>query len=100
MTVHDQPQTSLDEATIDDADLEAMLEQREQAKATAGKARKAYKEVDDDAKARIRQLELGDTPARLGRFVIAERDVAGRSVVFETEPTTRITIRLASDEGF
>jgi hypothetical protein len=100
MAVTSQPQTAIGETPIEDVALEAALEAREKAKDAASKARKAFKEVDDDAKARIRQLELGDAPARVGRFVIGERDVPGRSVSFESEPATRITIRLAKDEPF
>lgn len=95
MSVAAQPQIALAERIVEDAELEAALEAREQAKDAAGKARKTFTEADDAAKARIRDLELGDTAARCGRFVIAESSVAGRSVAFDTDPTTRLSIRVA-----
>jgi hypothetical protein len=92
------PQTSIDERTIEDGDLEAALEKRERAKATAAKARKVYTEADEDAKARITRLEVGAGPVRVGRFVIASRTVEPRLVSFETGPSTRITIALAKED--
>jgi hypothetical protein len=100
MAVATQPQTTLDEHTVEDAELEAALEAREQAKDAAAKARKAFGEADESAKTRIRELELGEMPTRCGRFVIAKRDVAARSVAFDTEPTTRLTIRTVPAEAF
>ena len=97
MTIAPQTQTTIYEQVVDDPTLEELLERREAAKAAAAKTRKAYKEVDDQAKGRIRELELGDTPARIGRFVVGESTVAGRSVAFDTEPTTRVSIRIAKD---
>lgn len=95
MGVTTQLQIALGETIVEDADLETALERREKAKEASNKARKTFTDADDEAKLRIRELELGDTPARVGRFVVSLRDVAGRSVAFETEPSTRVSIRLA-----
>lgn len=97
MTVTRQPQIAIDETTIEDT-ARGRARGARAGKVATSKARKTFKEVDDDAKARIRQLELGSASVRVGRFVIAERELAGRSVAFDTEPTTRVTIRLAKDE--
>lgn len=94
------PQTSLYETTIQDADLEAALDERETAKGVASNARKEYREADDHARALIDGLDLGDgAPVRCGRFVIERRPVAARSVAFDTEPTTRLWITTLDDDG-
>lgn len=88
------PQTNIYETTIEDADLEALLEERQKAKEQAGSIRKVYKKKDDAAKAKIEEIELGDGAAvRVGRFVVSRRPVAARDVEFHTAPTTRISIR-------
>ena len=97
MAVTPQPQTALGETLVEDADLEAALEQREKLKEASSRARKTFAEADEQAKSQIRGLELGGTPARVGRFLIGEHDVAGRSVAFETEPSTRVSIRLLKE---
>jgi hypothetical protein len=95
MSVETNPQTALGESVVDDPDLERLLEERLEAKEKAAAARKVYAELDEQAKGRVRELELGSSPARCGRFIIGESDVAGRSVAFETEATTRVSIRVA-----
>jgi len=95
-----RPQLALAERQVEDVELEAALEAREVAKAAAAAARKVYADADELAKGRIRQLELGATPARCGRFVISERKVAPRSVAFDTAATTRLTIRADVEDVF
>jgi hypothetical protein len=91
-----EPQTSLDEVTVDNAALEQRLEERERAKARAGTARKAYQQADDRAKAIAGELDLGDGDVvRVGRFVLAQRSVPAREVSFGTSPSSRLTIRVA-----
>jgi hypothetical protein len=95
------PQTSIYETTLDNAELEQALETREKLKARAGAVRKQYADADEVAKAFIKTLELGDgAVVRVGRFVIADKPVAARSVAFETEPTRRISIKLIKDAIF
>jgi hypothetical protein len=95
-----EPQTSLYEKTIQDADLEAALDEREAAKGTATTARRAYREADDHARALIQGLDLGaGAPVRVGRYVIERRPVAARSVAFDTEPTTRLWITTVDDDA-
>lgn len=100
MAVQDRPQMATDERLVESAELEAALEAREVAKAAARDARSRFKETDDTARGLIGALELGETPARIGRFRLVVRKVAGRSVAFDTEPTTRVTITADRDEVF
>lgn len=99
MSAAPQPQTAIYETTLDKPELEKALEQREKVKADAGEARKRFKDADERAKGIIATLDLGDAPVRVGNFVITERSVAGRSVAFETGPTSRITISLLDEEA-
>jgi hypothetical protein len=94
------PQASLYEATLENPELEAALEAREVTKAAAGAARKAHGDADEHAKGLVEALDLGDgAPVRVGRFLLTRRPVAARSVAFDTEPTTRLTIRTLDEEG-
>jgi hypothetical protein len=96
-TTEARPQTSIYETEIDNDELEKVLEDREKAKAARGDAQKAYKDADDQAKALIRSLDIADAPVRVGRFVVSERQVAGKTVSFETQPTTRVQISLLDE---
>jgi hypothetical protein len=100
MAVAAQPQIAIEEHIVESPELEAALEAREVAKAAASEARAAFKTADDTARGLIGALELGETPARVGRFRIVVRKVDGRSVAFDTEPTTRLTITPDREEAF
>lgn len=90
------PQTSLDEASVENAELEQRLEERERAKARAGAARKAYTTADERAKAIAGELGLGDGDVvRVGRFRLARHSVPAREVSFGTAPSSRLTISVA-----
>jgi hypothetical protein len=94
MRLAPQPQASLYETTIENAPLEAALEERETLKARNATARKKYKDADDRAKTLAGELDLDDdTPTRVGRFLLTRTAVAARSVSFDTDPTSRLTIR-------
>jgi hypothetical protein len=94
------PQQSLYEAELENPELEAALEAREVTKASAAAARKAYNEADEHAKGLVEGLDLGNgAPVRVGRFLLTRTPVAARSVAFDTEPTTRLTIRTLELEG-
>jgi len=92
MAVAAQPQIAIDERVVESPELEAALEAREVAKAAAGEARAALKAAHDKAVGLIGELELGEAPVRVGRFRLTVRKVEARSVAFDTEPTTRLTI--------
>lgn len=88
-------QQGFDEQTIEDPDLKAALEARQSAKQEASEARAAYKFANDRASAEIAKLELPVGGAvRCGRFRITRRQVAGRSVSFDTSDSNRVTIAL------
>jgi hypothetical protein len=92
-----QPQTSLDEHVVEDAELERALEERETLKARAAKARKAYTEADEWAKGMLGRHDLDEAPLRVGRFVVSALELPGRAVAFETSPSRRITIAVRDD---
>lgn len=94
-----QPQTTIYETEIENPDLERVLETREKLKEKKGESVKQYKTADDQAKALIEGLDLGeDAPVRVGRFVVKRTSVASRSVAFETDPTSRLQIRLLPED--
>lgn len=96
MAVVTQPQTALDERVVEDAELEAALEEREQAKAARAKAAKTFESKDEAARVLADKLDdLFDGPVRVGRFVLVERKTTARSVAFDVEAKTRLSIRVA-----
>jgi hypothetical protein len=95
------PQTSLYEREVENEQLERALEEREKLKARVAKARKSYAEADEWAKGLLGEVQLGDgATVRVGRFLLTRRAVAARSVAFETQPASRLTISLLPEEGF
>lgn len=88
-----EPQTSIFEKTIDNPELEARLERRETQREVAAAARKLFTGLDDSVKADIATLDLADVPIRIGRFIISESVVEGRSVSFDIGASRRIRIR-------
>jgi hypothetical protein len=92
MAVAAQPQSSIYETTIDNAELEAALEGREKAKTKLSGARSAFKEADAVAQALI-PGDLGDdAPVRCGRFVITRKAFPARSVAFDVAASHRTYI--------
>lgn len=92
------PQDGLFDTVLEDADLEAALEERERKRQDKSIATGRYKEAHDAAKAKIGSLELEDeSVVRCGRFRIKTAKTAGRSVSFETSPSSRLTISLLKD---
>jgi hypothetical protein len=100
MSVAAQPQIAIDERVIESPELEAALEAREVAKAATSEARATLKAAHEKAVALIGELELGETTVRVGRFRLTVRKVEARSVAFDTEPTTRLTITPDREEPF
>lgn len=99
MATTPQAQTALDERLVEDKDLEKLLEDRERAKGAAGEARRKYSTLDDLAKEKVEDLALvDDETVRIGRFRISQVSVAGRSVSFETTPTSRLKIKTDGDD--
>lgn len=97
MSTTQTDQTSIYETTIENPELETLLERRESAKEARGKANAKFKEIDDLVKFKITELDLGDAPVRVGSYVIEQKAIAGRDVAFSTDPTTRLQIKLIDE---
>lgn len=98
MSTTTQPQTSIYETTIDDAALEQLLEQRQTLKDKRADANRKYKETTDLVKLKITELDLGDAPVRVGRFVISEKTIEARSVQFDVDASSRLQISLLPED--
>lgn len=99
MPVTANPQASLYERTIENADLESALENRERLKRAASKASKAFREADAGARALLVDVEMSeDEPTRIGRFVLTRKTFPGRPVAFETSESERLYIRPLPDD--
>lgn len=89
----EQPQTSLYETTLDNPELEALLDARQEKRDRASKATKDAKNAHELVVAEIEKLDLADAPVRVGRWVVARRPVAARSVSFTADATERLVIK-------
>lgn len=93
MTTKTRSQVHMDDNIVNDAELEKMLEDRQELKQTVGE----YRKVDKSVKARIKSITT-PTPYRVGRFIISKRDVSAKSVSFETQASFSFTIKLIGDD--
>lgn len=93
------PQDGLFDKEIEDGDLIAALERREEARAAKLSATKAFKVEDDNAKAELvnHDIQVGDV-VRAGRFRIKKTAVAPRSVAFDTSGSERLTFGVIAEE--
>ena len=92
-------QLAMDEQVIDDADVEAALEEREKKKASLQAVRKIYDGAHEAAVAEIAKLELPEGgAARVGRFRITRAAIPARSVTFDTKASSRLRISLLGEE--
>lgn len=82
-----QPQHELGENVVENPDLLALLEAREELKEGAA----SYRTADKAAKGALAGVEE-KTPFRVGRFVIDRKPTAARSVSFETAAGVKLTI--------
>lgn len=95
-----EDQLALDETVIADKSAEAAFEALQERKEEMGAVRKLYKAAKELADAKVAQLELPEGGAvRVGRFRITRTAVAGRTVSFDTAPTSRVRIALITDKG-
>lgn len=94
-----KPRTSIYETTIEHDELEAALEERQGLKVKKGEADKAYNDVDKKVKGIIATLDLADAPVRIGDFVVTQREIPGKTVTFETSPSTRVYISPLDEEA-
>jgi len=86
-------QLGMFDRVIEDAALEALLEDREVKRLTKSEANTAYASAHDRVKTRISEeaLEPGDV-IRCGRFRIKMTHVEGGAVAFETSGSDRLYI--------
>lgn len=99
MAVTTEPQTAIDERPLDSTQLEQTLDEREKLKTKLSEARKNFKEADEVAKAQLAEFALTDGEvARCGNYRISKRSIPGRSVSFETEPRSRLSISLIDSD--
>lgn len=91
-------QQGLFDRVIENGDLLKALEDREKVNASRKALNAKFKEAHEVAKGIIATLALDDgTVVRCGRFRIEKSGVSARSVAFETDPTSKLTISLLDD---
>ena len=93
MVTKTRTQIHMDEAIVENPELEKMLEDRQELKQSVAEFRK----VDKDVKDKIGSIGT-PTPYRVGRFVIDKRDISAKSVAFETQASFSFTIKLAGED--
>ena len=86
-------QIHMEETIIEDADLEKLLDDRQECKSSVAEFRK----LDKQAKAKIQTIEK-PMPIRIGRYIITKQTMPGRNVSFETNGSIRITIKHIGEE--
>lgn len=86
------------EKVLDDNNLERQLLERERMKNQLAEYRKKYDDVDDEVKARIKELRVKGA-VRCGGFVITVKELEGRDVAFETKPSKRIYIKAVGGDS-
>jgi hypothetical protein len=87
-------QLGMDERIVEDEEVEAALEERENRRNSYRELQRRYAEADTKAKGLVEALGLAPGEViRIGRFRIEKRAIAGKSVTFETKPTSRISVK-------
>lgn len=99
MTAQREPQSSFDEEHLDSEALEALLEDREEAKAAYIPVRKRYSKLNADAKEMVENLELKDGTYRIGAFVVTQKPVAEREIEFKRTERKSITFKPAKTKA-
>lgn len=90
MAVRKRAQVGLEDTWVRDAELEQLLEDREEKK----KGFVEYNDADKKARGRIATI-VTPMPYRCGRFVISETIVEPKTVQFDTDGSKRLNIKLA-----
>lgn len=86
-------QIHMEETIIEDTELEKLLDERQELKISVAEFRK----IDKEAKSKIQQIDK-PMPIRIGRYIINRQNVPAKSVTFETDASSRITIKHIGDE--
>jgi hypothetical protein len=88
------PQLSTDERVLESPALEEALDTREKRKNSMRELRRQFKEADERARALIGEFDLQDGEiGRIGKYRIEKKVTPARTVSFETDPKSRITIK-------
>ncbi len=99
MAVKQQEQASFEEELLEDADLEAVLNQRQTLKEAAATAHGAFVDKDEEARGRVAGFELPTGKVlRCGAFRLSTTSVPAGHRSFDTKPRTRISIRHVKEE--
>ncbi len=93
MTSKKKEQMKQNETIVEDAALEALLEERQELKTAVSQ----YRQKDKDVKAKIKLIE-SPTPYRVGRFVIDKQTTKARHVKFDADEGIRFTIKRDGEE--
>jgi hypothetical protein len=93
--VQDQPQTSFDEAPLEDKALADLLEKRHEAREKLKPVRKAYNTVHASAKEHVENLGLPDGTYRCGRFVVSIKEAEEKHIEFERASNKRVVFSVA-----
>jgi len=81
-------QIHMEDNIVQNDDLEALLEDRQEKKQSAAD----YRKVDKKAKEKLATIQT-PKPFRIGRFIIAEQKVDAKHVEFESGETVRLSIK-------
>lgn len=94
------PQDGLFDREIEDGDLIAALERREEKRLDRVSANAAFKIEADNVKDLLLNfpIEVGET-VRVGRFRLTKSHRDGNSVAFETAPRDQLNIGVIADDG-
>ena len=92
-------QLGFDEQTINDPDLIAALEARENVKERLSEVRKTFNEATEKANGEIAKLELPEGGiVRAGRFRVTRTAIPAKVVSFETAASSRVRIAVVDDD--
>lgn len=95
-----RPQISMDDRFIEDPELEAMLEEWQEAKESMSEARQLFSPLDEKAKARVLGLDLATgEKVRCGRFVLSKTEQDEKSVEFTRTAKVKPHIKLLEAAG-
>lgn len=92
MAFKKRAQTSFEDKVVDNPEIESDLETRDDLNEQV----KEFRKIDKEVKAKIAAIAT-PRPYRIGRFVIEDRETKGRHVEFDSEDSSRISIKAADE---
>lgn len=87
-----QAQIGLEDKIINNPELEALLEERQELKPGVSE----YRAADKKAKEAVLAIDT-PTPFRVGRFIITKQAVPAKSVAFDVNESSRVTIKTVDE---